>query len=150
MTAAPGPLPSLFDVGPFAPCPAPFNMAAHTLAPALRTPVKVALEVLAAPGEVAVRRSHGEIAALVRATAGGLAALGLGRGDRVALRLSNSEDFPTLFFAANAIGAVPVPLSSQLTVPEVAATPPSSSTPPAPPGRRRASCTPSAPPGRGG
>ena len=121
MTAAPSPLPSLFDDGPFAPCPAPFNMAAHTLAPALRTPEKVALEVLTAPGVIAARRTHGEIAALVRATAGGLAAHGIGRGDRVALRLGNSEDFPVLFFAANAIGAVPVPLSSQLTVPEVAA-----------------------------
>ena len=67
------------------------------------------------------RRTYGEIAALVRATAGGLAAHGIGRGDRVALRLGNSEDFPVLFFAANAIGAMPMPLSSQLTVPEVAA-----------------------------
>jgi acyl-coenzyme A synthetase/AMP-(fatty) acid ligase len=96
-------------------------MAAHTLAPALRTPDKVALEVLAAPGAVAARRTHGEIAALVRAAAGGLAARGLRRGERVALRLGNSEDFPLLFFAANALGAVPAPLSPQLTVPEVAA-----------------------------
>jgi acyl-coenzyme A synthetase/AMP-(fatty) acid ligase len=112
---------SLVDDGRFVPCPAPFNMAAHTLASALRVPEKVALEVLAAPGRVVARRTHAEIAALVRATAGGLAARGVRRGDRVALRLGNSEDFPIAFFAANALGAVPVPLSSQLTVPEVAA-----------------------------
>jgi 4-hydroxybenzoate-CoA ligase len=112
--------PSLFDDGRFAPCPAPFNMAAHTLAAALRTPEKAALEVLAAPGTVAVRRTYAEVAAVVRATAGGLAAQGIGRGDRVALRLGNSEDFPALFFAANALGAIPVPLSPQLTAPEVA------------------------------
>ena len=56
------PEPSLFDDGPFAPCPAPFNMAAHTLAAARRTPEKVALEVLAAPGAVAERRTYAEIA----------------------------------------------------------------------------------------
>lgn len=113
-------VPSLFDDGPFAACPARFNMAAHTLAPAARTPGKTALEVLAAPGIVAERYSHGEIRALVLAAAGGLAAGGLGRGDRLALRLDNSADFPIVFFAATAIGAVPVPLSPQLTVPEVA------------------------------
>ena len=42
--------PSLFDDGPFAPCPAPFNMAAHTFAPAARSPEKPALEILRAPG----------------------------------------------------------------------------------------------------
>ena len=112
---------SLFDDGPFAPCPAPFNMAAHTLAQAAVRPESTALEIIAAPGSVAVRRSYAEIAAAVRAIAGGLAARGLGRGDRVALRLAGTEDFPLMFFAANAIGAVPVPLSAQLTAPEVAA-----------------------------
>jgi 4-hydroxybenzoate-CoA ligase len=112
--------PSIFDDGPFDPCPAPFNMAAHTLAAADRTPHKTALEVLAAPGEVAIRRSYAELAGLVLAVAGGLAAHGLRRGDRLALRFGNDEDFPLLFFAANALGAVPVPLSAQLTGPEVA------------------------------
>ena len=35
------------------------------------------------------------------------------------LRLGNSADFPILFFAANALGAVPVPTSSALTEREV-------------------------------
>ena len=56
----------------------------------------------------------------MRRTAGGLAARGIGRGDRVLLRLGNSADFPILFFAANALGAVPVPTSAQLTTAELA------------------------------
>ena len=76
--------------------------------------------MLAAPGEVAERWTHCALAEAVRRTAGGLAARGLGRGDRVLLRLGNSADFPILFFAANALGAVPVPTSSALTEREVA------------------------------
>lgn len=112
--------PSLFDEGPFAPCPRPFNMATHTFAPAARDPGRVALEVLAGPGEVADRWTHGALREAVMRTAGGLAARGLGRGDRVLLRLGNSADFPILFFAANALGAVPVPTSAMLGPDEVA------------------------------
>jgi acyl-CoA synthetase (AMP-forming)/AMP-acid ligase II len=42
--------------------------------------------------------------------AGALAALGLGRGDKVALVLPTCEEFFFAFFGAVAIGAVPVPL----------------------------------------
>ena len=115
------PAPALFDEGPPPPCPAPFNMAAHTFASAQRAPHKVALEVLAAPGVVAERWTHGGLAEAVRRTAGGLAALGLRPGDRLLLRLDNSSDFPVLFFAANAMGAVPAPTSAQLTRAEIAA-----------------------------
>ncbi len=111
---------SLFDTGPFAPCPAPFNMAAHTFAAADRTPGKVALEVLEAPGRVSLRLTHGEAADLVRRTAAGLAAAGLRPRDRMLLRVGHSADFPILFFAANALGAVPVPVSSLLTAAELA------------------------------
>jgi acyl-coenzyme A synthetase/AMP-(fatty) acid ligase len=111
---------SLFDEGPFAPCPAPFNMAAHTLAAAAATPEKIALEVLATPGEVAERWSYAALADAVLRIAGGLAAEGLRPGDRLLLRLGNSAEFPLLFFAANALGALPVPVSPQLTQPELA------------------------------
>ena len=117
----PTPQPSLFDAGPFAPCPAPFNMAAHTFAPAALAPEKLALEVIAGPGEVAARWTHGELAEAVRRTAAGLAAGGLRPGDRMLLRLGNSAEFPILFFAAIALGAVPAPASPQLTRAEVAA-----------------------------
>jgi 4-hydroxybenzoate-CoA ligase len=112
--------PSLFDQGPFAPCPTPFNMAAHTFAPARDAPDRPALEVLAAPGVVAERWTHGALAGAVLRTAGGLRERGLRAGDRVLLRIGNSSDFPILFFAANAIGAVPVPTSAMLTPREVA------------------------------
>lgn len=111
--------PSLFDAGPFAPCPAPFNMAAHTFAAGALIPGKVALEVVTAPGLVAERWTYGALIDTVRRTAGGLRALGLGRGDRILLRLGNSSDFPVLFFAAIALGALPVPVSPLLTEPEL-------------------------------
>jgi acyl-coenzyme A synthetase/AMP-(fatty) acid ligase len=93
-------------------------MASHTLAGADRSPEKVALEVLAAPGEVAESWTYADLRAAILGTAGGLAALGIGQGDRVLLRLGNSANFPIAFFAANAIGAVPVPSSAQLTAGE--------------------------------
>ncbi|MFO1144085.1 MAG: acyl-CoA synthetase [Amaricoccus sp.] len=114
-------LSSLYDDGPFAPCPVPFNMAAHTFAAAARQPRKPALEILRAPGEVAARWTHGELVETVLRTAGGLAAIGVRREDRVLLRLGHTADLPVLFFAATALGAVAVPVSPQLTAPEVAA-----------------------------
>lgn len=112
--------PALFDEGPFAPCPAPFNMAAHSFAAGARTPGKIALEVLSAPGTVAESWTYGALIEAVRRTAGGLARHGIGRGDRLLLRLSATSDFPLLFFAANALGAVPVPTSPLLTPAEIA------------------------------
>ncbi|MBP7000542.1 class I adenylate-forming enzyme family protein [Amaricoccus sp.] len=113
-------LPSLYDEGPFAPVPRPFNLAAHALAAADRTPGKTALEILAAPGEVAEAWSYARLRDAVLRAAGGLAARGVAPGDRVLLRIGNSSDFPVLFLAANALGAIPVPTSTLLTAPEVA------------------------------
>jgi 4-hydroxybenzoate-CoA ligase len=64
--------------------------------------------------------TYGDLIDAVLRTASGLAAAGIGRGDRVLLRLGHSSRFPLVFFAANALGAVPVPTSSQLTEAEVA------------------------------
>ncbi len=113
------PEPALVDSAPFAPCPAPFNLAAYVLAAAARTPAKVALEALSAPGTVAERWRYADLADAVLRTAGGLAALGVHRGDRVLLRIGNSSAFPVVFLAANALGAVPVPTSALLTADEV-------------------------------
>jgi acyl-CoA synthetase (AMP-forming)/AMP-acid ligase II len=85
-------------------------MAAHTFGAATVTPEKVALEVVGASGTVAACWTHAELSEAVRRTASGLAAEGVRPGDRVLLRLGNSADFPILFFAANALGAVPVPV----------------------------------------
>lgn len=110
---------AIFDEGPPAPCPLRFNMAAYVLAAGAEEPDRVALEVLAAPGEVAERWTYGALREAVLRMAGGLAAAGIGRGDRVLLRLGHSSRFPVVFFAANALGAVPVPTSPQLGEGEV-------------------------------
>lgn len=102
-----------------APCPDPFNLAAHVLAPAAASPDKVALVIAGAAG--AERWSFGALAAAVRGTGAGLLASGLAPGDRVLLRLGNTVDFPLAFLGAVAAGLVPVPTSAQLTGPEIAA-----------------------------
>lgn len=106
---------SLFDEGRPDPCPADFNMAGYVLAHAERHAEKPALVVVDGAGRVLERWNYGEIDRAVRGTAAGLARAGLSRGDRLALRVGSSSDFPFLFFGAILIGAVPVPTSTQLT-----------------------------------
>jgi acyl-coenzyme A synthetase/AMP-(fatty) acid ligase len=108
---------SIFDEGAPAPCPDPFNLAAHVLAAADRVPDRIALQVVGPA--MAERWSYARLAGAVRATGSGLLARGLRPGDRVLMRLGNTVDFPILFLGAIAAGIVPVPTSSQLTVPEV-------------------------------
>lgn len=112
---------SLFDEGPPQPCPDRFNMGAHVLRAAARTPDKDALRVLDAGGELLERWSYGALEAAVLGTAAGLRAQGLVRGERVLLRLGNVSDFPILFFGTLAAGGIAVPTSSQLTAREFAA-----------------------------
>ncbi len=106
---------SLFDIGPPEPCPAVFNIAAHVLAPAGRTPEKVALTVLGAGGDALERWRFADLDRAIRGTAAGLRAAGLGKGDRVALRLGNRSAFPILFFGTIAAGGIAVPTSAALT-----------------------------------
>jgi acyl-coenzyme A synthetase/AMP-(fatty) acid ligase len=108
---------SLFDAGPDDPCPTPFNMAAHALGAAARTPDKSALQIVGPTG--AERWSFGALERAVLGTGGGLVGLGLRPGDRVLMRLANSVDFPIVYLGAIAAGLVPVPTSSQLTAFEV-------------------------------
>ncbi|MHA6345486.1 class I adenylate-forming enzyme family protein [Roseivivax sp. CAU 1761] len=109
---------AIFDAGAPAPCPAPFNLAAHVLGHAAPDPDKIALAVLRPTG--AERWSYGRLEAAVRGTAHGLLAAGLAPGQIVLLRLGNSVDFPIAFLGAIAAGLVPVPTSAQLTAGEVA------------------------------
>jgi long-chain acyl-CoA synthetase len=51
--------------------------------------------------------------------AGGLAAAGLGRGDRVALRLGNGADWVVAFFGTALAGGVVVPVNTRLTEDEI-------------------------------
>ena len=108
---------SLHDDGGFAPCPAPFNLAAHVLSAGAATPDKIALSVVKPTG--ARRWSYGKLIAAVRGTATGLLNAGLAPGDIVLMRLGNDVEFPIAYLGAIAAGIVPVPTSSQLTEREV-------------------------------
>lgn len=108
---------SVFDKGPFPPCPKPFNMAAHVLAGGTSDPQKTALSVL--------HRTHKEdwsfaqLERAIRGIATGFLQLGLTPGQRILFRLGNTPQTPLAYLAAIAVDLVPVPTSSQLTEPEV-------------------------------
>jgi len=104
---------SVFDLGPFAPCPDPFNMAAHVLEAGRAVPQKDALLVLGGPHPE--RWSYADIRRAVLGTATGLFGRGLKAGDLVLLRLGNTVDFPVAYLGALAAGMVPVPTSAALT-----------------------------------
>ncbi|MDX5414490.1 MAG: acyl--CoA ligase, partial [Rhodobacterales bacterium] len=108
---------AIFDKGLAAPCPRPFNMAAHVLAHAQAMPDKVALSVIAP--DAADHWTYARLEAAVRGTAAGLLAAGFVPGDILLMRLGNTVDFPLAYLGAIAVGLVPVPTSSQLTAVEV-------------------------------
>ena len=101
-----------------APCPAPFNLAAHVLAAGAFTPDKIALQIVRPAG--AERWSYGRLAEAVLGAGAMLRAAGPEPGDRVLLRLGNGVAFPIAFLGAIAAGLVPVPTSAQLTEAELA------------------------------
>ncbi|MCP4818337.1 MAG: acyl--CoA ligase [Shimia sp.] len=103
---------SLFDQGPYRPCPAPFNMAAHVLAHADDLPDKVALAVI---GDTLNTWTYSDLKAAVLGTATGLLSAGCTPGDIVLMRLGNTVEFPIAYLACIAAGLIPVPTSSQLT-----------------------------------
>ena len=108
---------AIFDQGEPAPCPRPFNMAAHVLAHAADLPDKIALSVIA-PDHCESWR-YADLEAAVRGIGTGLLAAGFAPGDILLMRLDNTLDFPLAYLGAIAVGLVPVPTSSQLTAPEV-------------------------------
>ena len=65
-----------------------------------------------------VTSSYGDLALRVRRTAAALAALGIGRGDRVAWTGSNHPSALETLYACGQLGAVWVPFNARLTVPE--------------------------------
>lgn len=108
---------AIFDEGPATPCPANFNLAAHTLAAGDAD--KVALIVAARADDPApLRLTYSDLREEVARAGAGLRALGVRRGDRVALRIGHSVDFPLLFLGAAWIGAVPAPTSPMLSAEE--------------------------------
>ncbi|WP_438989941.1 class I adenylate-forming enzyme family protein [Lentibacter sp.] len=108
---------SIIDKGPFAPCPAPFNMAAHVLGRASAQPDKDALTVMGRTEDT--HWTYAQLEAAVRGTGTGLLQLGLKAGDILLLRLGNTAEFPIAYLGAIAVGVIPVPTSSQLTLGEV-------------------------------
>lgn len=112
---------ALFDHGAYAPYPASFNMAAHVLAHADRLDGKIALEILGAGMDTCPSEqwSYRALKAAVLGTGAGLLARGLRPGDIVLMRLGNSVEFPIAYLGAIAVGLVPVPTSTQLTLSEV-------------------------------
>ena len=59
--------------------------------------------------------TYGELAGRIEEQAGRLAAVGVGRGDRVASALANGADFVELLLAVTALGAAAAPLNPAYT-----------------------------------
>ena len=111
---------SLCDFGPPPACPDQFNLAEYVLTSAGTAADKVALTVVGGHESVLTTLSYGDLQDRVLHAAGGLAAMGLGRGDRVILRIGHQIEFPIFYLATAAIGAVPVPTSPMLSAHELA------------------------------
>lgn len=98
---------------------ASFNLARYCLVSGA-DPAKPALLVAEGPeGRIIETWTYADMADAVARTAGGFAAYGLQRGDRVLLRVGNTSLFPVLFFGAIAAGLAPIPTSTMLTEREV-------------------------------
>ena len=108
---------SVFSSTPHPACPAPFNLAAHVLAGGVLHGDTTALQVLRPDG--AERWTYRQLIAAVRGFGTGLLKFGLGPGDRIILLLGNDAAFPITFLGAISVGIIPVPLSTQLTPPEI-------------------------------
>jgi len=110
---------SLFDEGGAPACPSKFNLAAYVLAAGAEQPDKVALTLVRGGQDGdADTLTYGALRARVLRAAGGLLARGVEPGDRVILRIGHSPNFPILFLAIAAIGAVAVPTSTLLSAAE--------------------------------
>ncbi|MBS0235373.1 MAG: acyl--CoA ligase [Proteobacteria bacterium] len=99
-----------------------FDMADYAIGRAAReTPDKTALLVYdtSTPAHPRESWTFAEIEDAILRLATGLAARGMKRGDRIAIRLGNSSQSALLFFAAIAGGFIALPLSDQLTSTEL-------------------------------
>ena len=65
------------------------------------------------------RCSHGDLWERVQEVARGLRALGIGRGDHVAICMGNSLEWLELFYAAATLGAVTVPVNTRFKADEL-------------------------------
>ena len=65
------------------------------------------------------RLTYGALQERAKQAAGSLQALGIGKGDRVAILLPNGEDWLALFYGAALIGAVTVPVNTRFKAAEI-------------------------------
>lgn len=98
--------------------PEPFNAARYCLSDN-DTPRHALALTVATDASHGIDWSYGEIETAVLRSAAALLHRGIGRGDRVVLRIGNEPSFPIAFFACLTIGAIAVPTSTQLTPREV-------------------------------
>jgi len=66
-----------------------------------------------------VRLNYEQLREEAKEAAGALQALGIGKGDRVAILLPNGEQWLALFYGAALIGAVTVPVNTRFKAPEI-------------------------------
>ena len=74
-------------------------------------------EALVTPG---ARLTWRALSARAHAAAGGLRAMGIAKGDHVAILMPNGEDWITLFYGAALLGAVTVPVNTRFKAAELA------------------------------
>ena len=91
-------------------------MAAHVMAHADRLADKIALQVV---GDKPETFTYGQLQSAIRGTATGLLEQGLSPGDRLLMQLGNTPEFPITYLGAITAGIIPVPVSVQLTKPEL-------------------------------
>ena len=97
--------------------PARMNLARHVLFSNGASDDKLALAVLGQ--NTPDLWTYGRLRARVLTTAAEFQTLGLPPGARILMRLGNSPDFPIVYLAAIAAGALPVPTSSALGPAEI-------------------------------
>ena len=100
----------------------PFNMADYCIGQAARAmPSKAALLVYEVhhPDKPSEAWTFAELEDAVQRLAAALDGERIEAGDRIAIRLGNSSQSALMFFAAIAGGFVALPLSDQLTTPEL-------------------------------
>lgn len=107
---------SVTDPAPFEPPPPAFNMAAYVLQHADRLGAQTALRIV---GENAQDFTYAQIKSAVLGTSTGLLQQGLSPGDFLLMQLGNRPEFPITYLGAIAVGIIPVPVSAQLTAPEI-------------------------------
>ncbi|HEX3804341.1 MAG TPA: class I adenylate-forming enzyme family protein [Solirubrobacteraceae bacterium] len=69
--------------------------------------------------EDTTRWTFGELATRARILADNLVRIGVRRGDRVAILMTNRPEFVAMYFALGRIGAIAVPISTRLAPPEI-------------------------------